>query len=182
MRTQRATAPQAPTIRYVFASVLAIKNAKDADPQRIGEALVTIAAAAEGHLTPQATVAAARDPRSPLHPHFEWDDKLAAEAYRLDQARHLIRLIRVSDETREFDPPAFLSVSEGKAGTSYRTMGAVLNSVTLQDAVLKAAERDLLAFEARYQRLEDICAVVKEAREKIAARRGTAPTEHRAGA
>lgn len=184
MRTRRAVAPRTPTIRYVFAedSVVAIKNAKVADPQRIGEALAAVAAVADGHLTPQATVEAARDPQSPLHPHFEWDDQVAADAYRLDQARHLIRLIRVSDDTRETDPPAFMSVNEGKAGTSYRTIGDVLNSVSLQDAVLKAAERDLLAFEQRYKRLEDICDIIRSAREKIAARRASASQEHHASA
>lgn len=185
MRTRRSAAPRVPTIRYVFAeeAILAFKNAKDADPQRIGEALAEIAAASDGHLTPQAAVAAARDPRHTLHPHFEWDDEVAADAYRLDQARHLIRLIRVSDDNRDVDPPAFLSVNQGKAGVSYRTIGDVLNSVTLQDAVLKAAERDLLAFETRYQRLGDICTIVREAREKVAERRQrTTGLEHHASA
>lgn len=174
MKTRRATAPQVPTIRYAFREgPLPIKNAKEADPQRIGEALAVIAAAADGHLTPQATVAAARSPGHALHPFFEWDDEAAAEAYRLDQARNLIRLIRIEDDAREHDPPAFLSVNEGKAGISYRTLGDVMNSVTLQDAVLKAAERDLVAFEGRYRSLEDICDIVKTARERIRDRRAT---------
>lgn len=172
MRTRRAPAPRVPTIRYAFRDgPLPIKNAKEADPQRIGEALAEIAAATEGHLTPRATVDAARDPRHTLHPHFEWDDAAAAEAYRLDQARELIRLIRIEDDEHEEDPPAFLSVSEGKAGVSYRTYGDVMSSVTLQDAVLKAAERDLRAFEARFARLIDICDIVREARERITVRR-----------
>lgn len=174
MRTRRATTPRVPTIRYTFKEgPIPLKNAKEADPQRIGEALAEIAAATDGHLTPRATVDAARDPRSALHPHFEWDDAAAAEAYRLDQARELIRMIRIEDDNQENDPPAFLSVNEGKAGVSYRTYGDVLGSVTLQDAVLKAAERDLKAFEDRYRRLEDICNIVREARERIAARRGS---------
>lgn len=172
MRTRRAAAPRVPTIRYAFKEgPLPIKNAKDADPQRIGEALAEIAAAADGHLTPQAAVAAARNPANALHPYFEWDDAVAAEQYRVDQARHLIRLIRIEDDTRENDPPAFLSVNEGRAGVSYRTLGDVMNSVTLQDAVLKAAERDLEAFETRYRSLEDICDIVKTARERIRDRR-----------
>ncbi len=164
MRTRRTTAPHVPTIRYSFREgPLPIKNAKDADPQRIGEALAEI----------DATVAAARDPHNALHPYFEWDDQMAADAYRLDQARGLIRLIRIEDDTQENDPPAFFSVSEGKAGVSYRTHADVLGSLTLQDAVLRAAERDLKAFEDRYKRLEDICEIVHAARERIAARRAS---------
>lgn len=48
-----------------------------------------------GRLTPDAVVEAARDPTSPLHDHFTWDDTLAAQKCRLDEARTLIRSIRV---------------------------------------------------------------------------------------
>lgn len=172
MRTRRAPVPRAPTIIYTFREgPLPIKNAKDADPQQIGEALAEIAAAADGHLTPRATVDAARDPRHVLNPHFEWDDQAAAEAYRLDQARELIRMIRIEDDEREDNPPAFLSVNEGKAGVSYRTLGEVLGNADLQTAVLKSAERDLAAFERRYRSLADICEIISEARKRVADRR-----------
>lgn len=47
-----------------------------------------------GRLTPQAVVDDARDPASPLHERFEWDDSTAAHQYRLSQARELIRTVR----------------------------------------------------------------------------------------
>lgn len=37
----------------------------------------------------------AKNPASPLHPMFEWDNAAAAHQYRLDQARALIREVRV---------------------------------------------------------------------------------------
>jgi hypothetical protein len=40
-------------------------------------------------------LADARDPESPLHDCFEWDDAKAAAAYRIDQARVLIRSIEI---------------------------------------------------------------------------------------
>ena len=48
-----------------------------------------------GKLTAHAVVDAARDAKSPLHGYFEWDDSKAAEQYRLDQARVLIRTVQV---------------------------------------------------------------------------------------
>lgn len=53
------------------------------------------ALARRGRLTPEDVLAAARDKSSPLHDSFEWDDDAAAHAYRLDQARGLIRRVRV---------------------------------------------------------------------------------------
>ena len=48
-----------------------------------------------GHLTPEIVLDDARDESSPLHDHFDWDDASAAEAHRLDQARGLIRRVKV---------------------------------------------------------------------------------------
>ena len=51
---------------------------------------------AQGRLTPDAVVNAARDSENPLHPHFEWDDTKAAEAHRRNQARTLIKTVTLS--------------------------------------------------------------------------------------
>ena len=55
----------------------------------------------EGRLLPADVVDDARDADSPLHSHFEWDDSIAAEHYRLDQARNLIRSIKIHVTVRE---------------------------------------------------------------------------------
>lgn len=158
-------------VSYIFRDgPVTIKNAKKADPQKIGVALAKITEQQKGRLTPTAVVIAARDARSPLHRHFEWDDAVAAESYRLDQARMLIRSVALVGDGSADPAPAFLSISD-KGGTSYRTVQDVLDSADLQGAVLAAAERDLLAFERRYQQLKDICEIVSSVREKIAARR-----------
>src|SRR4029434_7353041 len=48
-----------------------------------------------GHLHPATVVDDARDPTSPLHDFFEWDDSTAAQQYRLGQARQLIRRVKI---------------------------------------------------------------------------------------
>jgi hypothetical protein len=50
---------------------------------------------AGGRITPKAVVDAARPEDSPLHSEFTWDDSVAGEKWRLQQARHLILRIRV---------------------------------------------------------------------------------------
>ena len=158
-------------MRYFFKDdPLPIKDAKDADPQKIGEALAALSDKAGGELTPKAVVEAAADPKHVLHRHFEWNDKAAAEKYRLDQAREIIRCIRVEDGDEDEPVRAFLSVS-GKGGISYRTVQDVKKSSDLQLAVLKAAERDLEAFERRYRDLTDVCDLVRSARSSVKRRR-----------
>ena len=157
-------------IRYTFKDEpVALLNAKKADPQKIGQALAKIAEDGGGRLTPPAVVEAARNPRNVLHRHFEWDDVKAAQAFRLDQARAIIGVIRIEDEGDE-PTRAFLSVKDA-TGVSYRTAAEVSGSVDLQLAVLKQAERDLDAFSKRYRELEDICSDVRSARDKARSRR-----------
>lgn len=54
-----------------------------------------------GPLTASRVVDAARDPLNPLHAAFEWDDAVAADLYRAEQARRLIRAVVIvsSDAT-----------------------------------------------------------------------------------
>ena len=49
-----------------------------------------------GVLSPANVIEAARDPNSAMHGQFEWDDSEAAQAYRLQQARALIRRVKVN--------------------------------------------------------------------------------------
>jgi len=54
-----------------------------------------------GGITPRAVVDDAVDPKSPLHPCFEWSDDKAADAHRLWQARKLIGSIVVAEMNDE---------------------------------------------------------------------------------
>lgn len=167
---------------YVFKDdePIRIKAAAKADPQVIGDALEEIRQRKGGELEPKHVVETARSANHPLHPHFEWDDKLAAEAFRLDQARSIIRIIRlVDDEAESGSVRAFHSIS-GKNGVSYRSVADVRQSADLQDAMLARAEADLQSFETRYRELKDICLIVVSAREAVQRKRKVQRTETRA--
>jgi hypothetical protein len=66
-----------------------------ADRREIEARLSEICETHDGRITPELTVEDAKDPGSPLHPIFEWDDGKAGHQFRLDQARQLLRSIRV---------------------------------------------------------------------------------------
>lgn len=158
-------------IRYVFDEdePVRIKAASKADPQVIGEALASIAERTDGVPDPSHVVNAARDEKSPLHQHFEWDDAKAAHAHRLDQARGLIRLIRVQDEETGQIEPAYINISTNE-GRSYQPVEKVKRSADLQLALLKQARRELDAWTKRYHTLRELCAEVADVRDRIDAR------------
>lgn len=161
-------------IRYVFKEPpVAIKNAKRADPQRIGEALAQISEANNNRLEPEAVVDAARPTRHILHRHFEWDNSIAAEAYRVDQARRIVRIVRVVDDADDDPAPrhAFVSITDGRSGRSYVPHREIIDNAKLQALVLEAAERDLAAWQRRYSELVDLCQEVEALRKRLRERR-----------
>lgn len=159
-------------IRYVFSeSPLTIKGSAKADPQVIGDALEKIRSTNGGRIQPRAVIESARSQRNPLHRHFEWDDSVAAESFRLEQARELIRCVRIVDTGVERGSVrAFVSV-KSESGVNYHSVRDVQNSATLRYAVLIQAEKDLDAWEKRYKELREICSVVAEARQMIRKKR-----------
>lgn len=170
-------------IKYVFKdSPLTIKASDKANAQKIGEALAKIAETAGGQLTPSAVVEAARKSSNVLHKHFEWDDTKAAQQWRVEQARSVIQCIHAEDRAvASGHVRAFVSIATND-GRAYHTIAAIKESVDLQSRVLEQADRDLEAFERRYNALQDVCAVVREAREILRAKRTKkAKTETRVG-
>lgn len=73
----------------------------------------------EGKLTPEIVVRAAQDPDSPLHGYFTWDIAEAAAERWLDQARQLIRSVKVEVKTTHFtvNAPAYVRDPEAPAKT-----------------------------------------------------------------
>lgn len=156
-------------IKYTFRDgPITIKAADKANAQVIGDTLAKIGKANDGKLTPKAVLEAARSKTSPLHKHFEWDDSVAAERYRLDQAREIIGIIRVVD-AKAGERPAYISIASDE-GTSYRTVQDVASSADLQMAILRQCDRDLEAITRRYRQLMDVCELTGKAREAIRVR------------
>ena len=71
----------------------------DDKTKAVRERLERIRIREKGVLTPDAVVADARNVTSPLHGYFTWDDTEAANQFRLEQARTLIRNIKVEVTT-----------------------------------------------------------------------------------
>lgn len=153
--------------RYTFSETSVFQNKDKADADKIGAELEKLTSENGGRLQPAAVVEQARNKKSPLHRHFEWDDTKAASAYRLDQARSIIGAVRiVSNDDDEEPQRAWLSIVD-RGGAAYHTIAEVTGSRELQLALLQQGERDLLAWERRYKDLTDICQIVRAARERM---------------
>lgn len=112
----------------------------------------------KGELTPQDVVADARNPNSPLHSFFEWNDGAAAEAYRLGQARGLIRAVvavYVQDDKPAVRHRMFVHIPEPSA-PHYREVGHAMSQARTRDLVLRQAWQELQAWRKRYRDLREL--------------------------
>lgn len=93
---------------------------------------------------------------APLHNEFEWNDSVAAEAYRETQARHIINCIEIVREEKE-PVRAFFSIS--RAEPEYRHIDAIMKEEDKRQALLNMALAELLSFKKKYAQLEELAAV-----------------------
>lgn len=128
--------------------------------QAAGEEIERIRTRQNGRLEPQDLVAASREPTAPLHPVFEWNDAVAAEAYRIDQARYVIRSLVVQIGTNPDAPPvrAFVSVVRG-TDHSYTSTAHALADPDLRQQVLERALAELQSWRRRYSEMVELAQV-----------------------
>jgi hypothetical protein len=116
-----------------------------------------------GSLTPAAVVGAAESPEHPLHDRFEWDDGDAAAMYRLEQARHLIRRVRivVPRETarglKQVNVRAIANVVKDEV-RQYVPVSEVRDSPELSEQVLTSIRRDISALRRKYAAYSELFA------------------------
>lgn len=127
-----------------------------------------------GTIQPPQVVERARDTGSALHAYFEWDDGAAAESYRLQQARGLIRSYTVAVRIRGEDKPqavrAFVSLStDRKRGHGYRALVEVIEDESQYRQLLHDAMAEMTAFRRKYALLSELD-VVLQAIDKVVAR------------
>lgn len=105
-----------------------------------------------GGITPQLLVIEAKKKRSPLHNCFEWDNSVAAEQYRIVQAREILRYLVViiepeTEDEEEIYVRGFIAPldTEEDSHQSYLTISEVMADEDLDKAYKQQILRELKA-------------------------------------
>lgn len=132
------------------------------DAQKAGEELDRLRTRHNGQLTPETVVEKARDPKSHLHAHFEWDDAAAAENYRQEQAGQLIRSLTVDITRSNIEEPkhirAFVNV-ERDGDRHYVAIAHAMSDEQLRRQVLQRAWAELEAWRQRHAELTELARI-----------------------
>jgi len=128
---------------------------KEVDAETFGLALENINEKFE-RVIPQKVVDTARNPRSPIHACFNWNDKVMAESARRQRARQLIgSLVFVKIEvpnTKPLEVRAFHSLREAPYNRrSYLPVARIMTSKDLKASLLGDAAKSLEEFLLRFQ-------------------------------
>ncbi len=122
--------------------------------------LESIRAAAGGVLQPEAVVAFARNEDTALHSAFTWNDGEAAAAYRLWQARQVIRVcVTVTDDVKGPPIRAYVSLYEDRGANGYRLLADVMSDEERREKLLAQALAELKAWQAKYRQLAALAPV-----------------------
>jgi hypothetical protein len=126
--------------------------------QTAGEELERIRRRHKGELEPAVVVKESRSRKSPLHACFEWDDVRAAQMHREEQARLLIRSVRVVEEAAE-PQRAYVNVKTTK-GSRYVPISTAMANVLMRRQVLKDAKILLNGVRQRLSSLKKIKGII----------------------
>jgi hypothetical protein len=137
------------------------------DANTVGAHIEMLREKFKGELTPEDILADARNDNSPLHSFFEWDDTAAAEQYRLQQARGLIRsvvAIYVRPDKPAVRQKAYVHIAQGET-SHYREVSQAMSVKSTRDIVLKTAWREFSAWRNRYRDLQEFSELFEAADE-----------------
>lgn len=113
-----------------------------------------------GSATPDAILDKARDASTELHKCFTWHDHVAAEKWRMQEARTLIRhlVVEVKDEAKP-DTTTTVRLFH-KVDTSwdagYKPIQHIVRNIDEYQSLLNNAKRELVAFRKKYERLSEL--------------------------
>ena len=119
-----------------------------ADAQKVAEEI------GFGKFTPMEVLEKAKDETTELHKCFEWNDSIAAEKYRLEQAKNIIRMLVYEKETKEQEVVRYYAKTETKH--VYQPTKQFLVQEDEYQGLLRRALAELEAFKNKYHTLTEL--------------------------
>lgn len=123
-----------------------------ADAQKVADEIGAIGE----EVTPAQILDKARDKNTELHKCFEWNDSVAAEKYRLHQARMIVCNLVFKNLEHEDDTPKVRVFHRTDSNGGYKPLELIIKNPTEYEKLLARARVELRAFKAKYHALSEL--------------------------
>lgn len=127
-------------------------NLFNADAQKVANEIGEIG----GEVTPAQIVERAKDKATELHKCFEWDDSVAADKYRLYQARKVVCHLVIKEVEEKADTAPVRVFHKTGKGEGYKSFELIVKNKTEYEKLLEQAMSELRAFKAKYHTLSEL--------------------------
>lgn len=132
-------------------------------PQIVGETLAEIEER-HGVIDPHTVVDESRPEDAPLHPVFEWCDEIAAEKWRVEQARRVVRSVEIV--TEDHDQPTQIAYINVQSEGGYVSAARITSLPDLYEEAEQAYRSRLEASAAQLAKVEQLAPPSRKARIK----------------
>lgn len=126
--------------------------------QRCYEEIQTLGAS----YTPEMIVDLARDESTELHKCFDWDDDIAAEKWRKQQARLICISLTVEVERKPGVTQTYRVIQHDRDEQAYKPIVFTTRNPDEYERLLKQAKAEMAAFRKRYQSIKELSEVIEE--------------------
>ena len=138
-----------------------------AKPETVFNELERVREMGAGDIELSTLVTESKPKAAALHDEFEWSNAKAANRYRVEQARYIVRSLEVTyDENEPTRAYQSVRVVEAEAADKpakvkhvFRSMEDVMKDPETRDELLGQAIRDALAYKKRYHALQELAKV-----------------------
>lgn len=141
-----------------------VRLAKGADPQKVADEIYSIS----DEPTKKQIVDKARNKKSAMHNLFEWNNDIAAEKYREEQAGWILRKLKVtfidSDEEEESEKiqtkiPVRMFYGNPVEKSGFVSIVKIMGDNDMYNALLDRAKQELKSFKLKYAMLKELEAI-----------------------
>lgn len=126
-----------------------------ADAQKCYEEIMEICDGIKS-ASPQAILEKARDESTELHKCFTWDDSIAAEKWRITEARLVTRQLVIKEVEVPKDRPEVRLFYKTDNESGYKPTEIIVQKEDEYKQLLANAYRELRAFKAKYSMLKEL--------------------------
>jgi len=116
-------------------------------------------------VTPEEILQDAKKKSSPYHDWFDWDDAIASEKYRTNQARQLLGSIVEVTITHEEEEPreirVFVNVTDEEGNRGYVKKEVAIQTPKMWDQVIRQAMVEVTGWKKRYEEYTELAKIHK---------------------